>query len=89
MCSSTSSEAAPLRWLRRLVAAVALLPQAALACPQCYGSEPAQVLKTYYLSTLLLSSLPVVIIGTLVAVGFSIKRQMESAAAHRAVDPTH
>ena len=78
-----------MRSLRWLAAAVALFPQAAAACPQCYGSEPAQVLKTYYLSTALLSLLPVVVIGTLVAVGFSLRRQIAAATANRAAESPH
>ena len=69
-----------MRLLYVAIIIAAYLPRAAAACPQCYGSEPTRVLWTYYLSTVLLSLLPAAIIGTLIAVAFSIKRQMEQAA---------
>jgi hypothetical protein len=53
----------------------------AWACPVCFGSSTARVNETYYLSTLMLSSLPFVVIATLALVGLSLARR------RRASDP--
>jgi hypothetical protein len=86
MFSSISCDRLRTRALAWPAVAVATFPRAVSACPQCYGSEPTQVLNTYYLSTLLLSVLPVILLGALVAVGFSVKRQMEATANRRAAE---
>lgn len=51
-----------------------LLPAAARACPNCYAASPGRVLNTYYLSTLLLSLLPFVIIAAVAVVGLRLYR---------------
>ncbi len=88
MSWSISCERLRRRAVRWSVRSLVLLPRAAGACPKCFGSEPPAVLTTYYLSTLLLSLLPVIIIATLVGVGFAIKRQMELANRTAAKSPS-
>ncbi len=52
-----------------------LLPATpARACPNCYAASPPGVLSTYYLSTLLLSLLPFVIIAAVAVVGLRLYR---------------
>ncbi len=56
------------------VTALLLPATAARACPNCYAASPAGVLSTYYLSTLLLSLLPFVIIAAVAVVGLRLYR---------------
>ena len=48
-----------------IVATILLVPPAAGACPKCFESADPQVLRTYYLSALLLSTIPFGIIGSI------------------------
>ena len=43
-----------------------LIPSIAAACPQCLASSDQQIVKTYYLSALILSAMPFAIIGGIV-----------------------
>ncbi len=54
--------------------ALLLRATAARACPNCYAASPTRVLSTYYLSTLLLSLLPFVIIAAIAAVALRLYR---------------
>ena len=66
--------------IRRVAAAcVAVLLTAigspALACPLCYASIPLRVLRSYYLSAVLLTILPFAVVGSLVALGMHMARR--------------
>jgi hypothetical protein len=81
------------RW-QRLVGTVPALVWGAMrsapaaACPACYESSSPNVLATYYLSTVMLTVLPFVIIGTLVAVGMHLARRLGESSAADAVTLT-
>jgi len=52
-----------------------LCPVAAVACPRCYESSSPQVLTSYYLSTFILTVLPLVVIGAIAAIGWHLARR--------------
>ncbi|MEO8605568.1 MAG: hypothetical protein ABI629_23570 [bacterium] len=54
-----------LRWRAAAVAAIllVLMPRLALACPACFAASSDRVSRMYFVSGLLLSILPLVIIG--------------------------
>jgi predicted cobalt transporter CbtA len=43
---------------------IALQPALAAACPMCFSAASPRVLETYYFTAVLLSLLPLVILGT-------------------------
>lgn len=48
-------------------ALVMLLPRLALACPICFSAANEHVLRTYYLTALFMTLLPLVMVGVLAA----------------------
>jgi hypothetical protein len=53
-----------------------LLPPAiASACPTCFAASGAGGLRAYYLSTVLLSAMPFVMIGMIATVGYAVRRR--------------
>ena len=71
----------------RAVAAIALLPLPAAACPNCYGASNPKVLFSYYLSAIALSLLPFIIVGTIGGVIWSLQRRLREADADLPDDP--
>jgi|JRYF01.1.fsa_nt_gb hypothetical protein len=57
-----------------LVFAAILLPLTGLACPNCYGSSDDTILRTYYLSTAMLSLLPFGLVAGLFAIAWQLRR---------------
>jgi hypothetical protein len=58
-----------------LVALVAmLLPSAALACPNCFAASSQRTILAYYASTMLLTLMPFVLIGGVIAAAYLMRR---------------
>lgn len=71
---------------RRSAIAVASIPAMMLAsvgptwaCPTCFASAGANVLRTYLLSTIWLSLLPFALIGGVVLLAVRMRREIEAA----------
>lgn len=64
--------------IARFLAAFILVPAVSLACPMCYGSSPAVVLQSYYLTAALLSLLPFAVIGGIAVLAFRMARQRQA-----------
>ena len=56
------------------LAMVVLIPAIAHACPACFAASGRGTLRAYYLSTVILSTMPLVMIGTVVAIALASKR---------------
>ena len=66
---------------------IALLrPSFALACPACFAASNGRGLHAYYLSTLLLTTMPFLLIGMIGVVAYVAKRS--SARRSPSVDRT-
>ena len=61
-------------------------PLAAVACPNCYASSDTHVLHTYYFSAFMLTLLPFVIVGGILLVAKSLRRQAPPYRGERAAD---
>jgi cyanate permease len=64
-------------------AAAALVPGSATACPVCFASSQAGVLKAYYLSAGILTALPFLVIGGII---YSVSR-LRRRRANPAITP--
>ena len=63
-------------WVLRPVAAFGA--RAVAACPRCYESSSPQVLTSYYLSTFILTVLPLVVVGAIAAIGWHLARRFRA-----------
>lgn len=57
-----------------------LIPRLAFACPACFAASNPGGLRAYYLSTVLLSTMPFVMIGAIAAVGYTVRRRASQAS---------
>ena len=55
-------------------AILTLTPGVTLACPACFAASGGHGLFAYYLSTILLSTMPFLLIGLIAAVAYSGRR---------------
>ena len=49
-------------------------PEVSLACPACFAATGGRGLTAYYLSTILLSTMPFLLIGLIIAIAYSAGR---------------
>lgn len=56
------------------LAALVVAPRVSLACPACFAATGGHGLTAYYLSTVLLSTMPFLLIGVIIAIAYSAKR---------------
>jgi hypothetical protein len=71
--------------MRNLVAAMlglvlALMPSIVMACPACFAASSERTLRAYYLSTMLLTVMPFVLIGGVIFAVFLIGRRPDSVS---------
>ncbi|MGO9450668.1 MAG: hypothetical protein ACLQDV_06415 [Candidatus Binataceae bacterium] len=64
-------------------AAIALAPAIASACPACFAASGARGLHAYYLSTMLLSTMPFLLIGTIVTIAYVARRHASVKSVER------
>mgnify|MGYP005826947491 CR=1 FL=1 len=61
------------------IAAIALIPSLALACPVCFAAGGSRAYWAYYISTVLLSTMPFVLIGVAIGAAYLLRNRREAA----------
>jgi hypothetical protein len=68
-----------MRWIAPLIVALALLaPRASEACAVCLGGQNPETQRAFLIGTLILSSMPFVLVG---GIGFVLWRRMRRSEA--------
>ena len=57
-----------------VIGVLLLLPNILSACPTCFAASGPTSLRAYYISTILLSAMPFVLIGLIAAIAYVEKR---------------
>lgn len=57
------------------LALLALTPVLSYACPTCFAASGPHGLRAYYLSTMLLSTMPFIMIGVIALIAYAAKRE--------------
>lgn len=60
-----------------LVAAIAGWPSLALACPLCFAAGGSRAYWAYYISTVLLSTMPFVLIGVAIGAAYLLRNRSD------------
>jgi hypothetical protein len=58
--------------------ALTLMPSIVMACPTCFAASSERTLRAYYLSTMLLTVMPFVLIGATIFAVYLIGRRPDS-----------
>lgn len=61
-----------------VIAAIALFPSLALACPVCFAAGGSRAYWAYYVSTMLLSTMPFVLIGVAIGAAYLLRNRTKS-----------
>jgi len=76
-------------WLRCGLAVLLLLHARALrACPVCFSAVSAQVLETYYITAVLMTLLPLVVVGSIAGWLYLRFRESGRDSTGQAIEPS-
>ncbi len=64
----------------------ALLPSLALACPVCFAAAGSRAYLAYYVSTVLLSAMPFVLLGAVIGAAYMLRNRPSSPEGGGAAD---
>jgi len=66
-----------------MLGAIVLAPAIASACPACFAASGARGLHAYYLSTMLLSTMPFLLIGAIITIAYAARRHASVRSTER------
>ncbi len=63
-----------------------LLPSLALACPLCFAASGSRAYLAYYISTVLLSTMPFALIGAVIGTAYLLRNRRHGARERQAAE---